>query len=112
MAYLGRVPGEDSSGEKHRRGPITARATRGSDDGSWKSRGMINTGPASASARPAPEGTTRRVIAIATRRNSAVSTLPQTGGGTEAAAEDGRGDRAWSSRLRVGGAATVAGPAR
>lgn len=46
MAYLGLVPGEDSTGEKHRRGRITR--TGSWSAGCWsKPRGIINTGRAS-----------------------------------------------------------------
>ena len=48
MAYLGLVPGEDSSGDKHRRGRITRTGTRWSG-GCWsKRRGTINTAQVSA----------------------------------------------------------------
>jgi transposase len=66
MAYLGLVPGEDSSGEKHRRGRITkmgnALVRRVLIEASWHYQHRAGVGPALAARRKGQPG---RVIAIA-----------------------------------------------
>ena len=66
MAYLGLVPGEDSSGEKHRRGRITrtgnALVRRLLVEAAWQYRYRSGVGPALARRR---KGQPARVIAIA-----------------------------------------------
>ena len=52
MAFLGLVPGEDSSGEKHRRGRITRTGNTLVRGCWWKPRGIINIARVSASRSP------------------------------------------------------------
>jgi hypothetical protein len=68
MAYLGLVPGEDSTGEKHRRGPITrtgnALVRRLLVETAWHSQHRPGVGVALTRRR---QGQPSRVIAIADR---------------------------------------------
>ena len=84
MAYLGLVPGEDSSGEKHRRGRITrtgnALVRRLLVETAWhyQHRPGIGVG-----ARPAAQGTAgARDCDCGQGATAIVSALPQAGGGT------------------------------
>ena len=111
MAYLGLVPGEDSSGEKHRRGRITrtgnALVRRLLVETAWHYQHRPGVGVA---LDAAPEGTSR--ARHRDRRQSAaatVSTIPTLGGTTQARAEDCGRDRARAGRLPLGGAPTGAG---
>jgi transposase len=84
MAYLGLVPGEDSSGEKHRRGRITrtgnALVRRLLVETSWHYQHRPSVGVAFARRRKGQPG---RVIAIADKaQQRRLSTLPEIGGRT------------------------------
>jgi hypothetical protein len=95
MAYLGLVPGEDSSGEKHRRGRITrsgnALVRRLRVETVWHYQHRPSVGIALTRRR---KGQPARVIASAEGAAAIVPARPQTGGGTQAGPEDRRGHRA------------------
>ena len=111
MAYLGLVPGEDSSGEKHRRGRITrtgnALVRRLLVETAWHYQHRPGVGVALTRRRkgqPCARDCDRGQGAAA-----AVSTLPEVGGGTQAGTEDRRRDRARTGGLSVGRVAAGAG---
>ena len=111
MAYLGLVPGEDSSGEKHRRGRITrtgnALVRRLLVEMAWhyQHRPSVGVGPGAAA-----QGTTRaRDCDCRQGAAAAVSTLPEIGAEHKPAPQDCRRDRARAGGLPLGGAATGAG---
>ena len=111
MAYLGLVPGEDSSGEKHRRGRITrtgnALVRRLLVETAWhyQHRPRDRRRPDAATQRPTRPGhRDRRQGAAAT-----VSPLPTPDGTPQARAQGRRGDRARAGRLPLGGAPTGTG---
>ena len=79
MAYLGLVPGEDSTGEKQRRDSSRARATRWSGGCWWKQRGTIDIGRALAWRSPA-----------STRDSPAVSLRSRTGRSSDCAGASAR----------------------
>ena len=111
MAYLGLVPGEDSSGEKHRRGRITRTGQCAGPPAAGGNGVALST---SAERRRRPDAATQRTTgpghcdrgqgAAAT-----VSPLPAPGGTTQARAQDRRGDRARAGGLPLGGAPTGTG---
>ena len=111
MAYLGLVPGEDSSGEKHRRGRITrtgnALVRRLLVETAWHYQHRPSVGVALARRRKGQPG---RVIAIADKAQQRLCRrFRKLAARTQARAEDRRGDRARAGGLSVGGAATGAG---
>jgi transposase len=71
MAFLGLVPGEDSSGKKHRRGLITRTGNALVRRLRWKPRGIINIVRAPCRAHRRRKGATERSLRSRTRRNSA-----------------------------------------
>ena len=110
MAYVGLVPSEDSSGDKHRRGRITKTGN------TLVRRLLVETASAlSASAghrgdigAPPPGATGARDCDCRHGPTAAVSTLPQAGGDAQAPGQ-GRGrDRPRAGRLPVGRAPTGA----
>ena len=112
MAYLGLVPGEDSSGEKHRRGRITrtgnALVRRLLVETAWHYQHRPSVGVALTRRRKGQPGACH--CDCGQGATAAVSALPEIGGGTQAGAEDRRRDRARARGVSVGGAAT--GPGR
>ena len=111
MAYLGLVPGEDSTGEKHRRGRITrtgnALVRRLLVETAWHYQHRPSIGVALARRRKGQPG---RVIAIADKAQQRLCRRFRTPGGTtQARAQDRGGDRARIGRLPLGGAPTGAG---
>ena len=108
MAYLGLVPGEDSSGEKHRRGRITrtgnALVRRLLVETAWHYQHRPSIGVA---LDAAPQRTTRPGHCDRGQGAAAtVSPLPTAGGTPQARAQGRGGDRARTGRLPLGGAPT------
>ena len=110
MAYLGLVPGEDSSGEKHRRGRITKTGNtlvrRVLTEAAWHYRHRPGTGGHPGAPPPGPAGardSDRRQSAATT-----VSALPEADGDAQAGREGGGRDRPRAGRLPVGRAPTSA----
>ena len=111
MAYLGLVPGEDSSGEKHRRGRITRTGQRAGPAAAGRNGVALST---PAGRRGGAHATTQRTTepSDCDRGQGAaatVSALPTLAEATQARAEDRGGDRARAGRLPVGGAPTGTG---
>ena len=111
MAYLGLVPGEDSTGEKHRRGPITrtgnALVRRLLVETAWHYQHRPGVGVALTRRRkgqPVARHRDRGQGAAAP-----VSTLSEVGGGTQTGTQDRRRDRARTGGLSVGRVATGTG---
>ena len=111
MAYLGLVPGEDSSGEKHRRGRITrtgnALVRRLLVETAWHYQHRPGVGVALDAAPQRATGPGHRDRGQGAA--ATVSTIPTPGGTTQAGAEDRGGDRARAGGLPVGGAPTGPG---
>ena len=114
MAYLGLVPGEDSSGEKHRRGRITrtgnALVRRLLVETAWHYQHRPSVGVALTRRRKGQPG---RVIAIADKAQQRLCRrFRRLAAATQAGAEDRGRDRARAGRLSLGGAPTGAGRRR
>jgi hypothetical protein len=110
MAYLGLVPGEDSSGEKHRRGRITRTGERAGSAGAGGNGVALSTSP---ERRGRPDAAAQGAAGArdCDRGQGAatfVSALPEVGGSTQAGTEDRRRDRAGARGVSVGRAS--AGP--
>ena len=108
MAYLGLVPGEDSSGEKHRRGRITrtgnALVRRLLVETAWHYQHRPGVGVALTRRRKGQPG---RVIAIADKAQQRLCRrFRRLAEQHKPAPEDRGGDRARAGRLPVGGAPT------
>ena len=108
MAYLGLVPGEDSSGEKHRRGRITrtgnALVRRLLVETAWHYQHRPSVGVALTRRRKGQPG---RVIAIADKAQQRLCRrFRKLAAEHKPAPEDRRGDRARAGGLSVGGAPT------
>ena len=111
MAYLGLVPGEDSSGEKHRRGRITRDRECAGPPAAGGNGVALST---SAGHRRRPDAATQRPTGPGDRdcgqgAAATVSPLPTPDGATQARAQGRGGDRARAGRLPLGGAATGTG---
>ena len=108
MAFLGLVPGEDSSGEKHRRGRITkmgnALVRRILVEASWHYQHRPGVGRALTGATHGPTGTGDRDRGQGA--TAVVSTVSPDGGGTQAGAEGGGRGGAGAGRLHLGRPAT------
>ena len=110
MAFLGLVPGEDSSGEKHRRGRITkmgnALVRRVLVEASWHYQHRPGVGRALEARRT---GQPARVIAIADKaQQRLVSAVSPHAGGAQAGAEGGGRGGARAGRLHLGRPAATA----
>ena len=109
MAFLGLVPGEDSSGEKHRRGRITkmgnALVRRILVEASWHYQHRPGVGRALKARRT---GQPPRVIAIADKAQQRLCRRFRRHAGREQAAAEGGGrGGAGTGRLHLGRAATT-----
>ena len=111
MAYLGLVPGEDSSGEKHRRGRITrtgnALVRRLLVETAWHYQHRPSVGVALTRRRDRTAGPGD--CDCGQGAAATVSALPTACRRTQAGAEDRGGDRPRAGGLPVGGAPTGTG---
>ena len=109
MAYLGLVPGEHSTGEKHRRGRITKIGNTLVRRVLIEAAGTTSIAPAlDPRSKQRRKGQPPRVIAIADKaQQRLLSTLPSTDGRTQAGAESGRGRCSRTGRLPLGRVAAV-----
>ena len=111
MAFLGLVPGEDSSGEKHRRGRITkmgnALVRRVLVEASWhyQHRPGVGRAPRGATYGPAVSRDCYRGQGA----TALVSTVSTDAGGAQAGAESGGRRGPGAGRLHLGGLATARG---
>ena len=110
MAFLGLVPGESSSGEKHRRDRITRTGNtlvrRILIEAAWHYQNRPAVGVALTRRR---RGQPARVIAIADKAQQRLCpALPQAGGRAQAGPQDCHRDRAGARGLSLGGAPACA----
>ena len=108
MAYLGLVPSEDSSGDRHRRGRITKTGNtlvrRVLIEASWHYQHRPGVGPGLAARR---KGQPARVIAIADKAQQRLCrTISTAHGQGQTRAESRRRGRARTGGLHLGGVAT------